>query len=609
MDEKFNFRGVVTDTQEFYMLAVLNNKDHGEDFKNLGDFGNLKLDANSPDKYFFLCQNEYVDDKTNKNFQRLYWSSDPDDFQENMSSGFKNQGVVRVKTFTNGGSIFLKYRTTLDGQKINSKVGKLRNFSNNMNSLSEDDQAFPVKFTPKYNRNLNISSIYYSLPYELSDSNFLRFQTASTEYNDINWVFRKITSTGSLIGGITTQKPNNAANKDGIFTFVDITSMDQESGSKSSNFNYGSVFYDNSNAVTAAAFDASSTSIKLHTVSPTVLSEFPSTNGIFKINEGTAVTDDATVVKYFKLIKNGDQVEFILKDTGYTTGLTGNFATIPDDVTVTIVLNKRNHQDCFTTLPKTAEFSKYFDIYLIPAEEYAYFPGGYQIKNTNKFPTSCHSSIYQGNSALTPIPGTNVLKFYSNVSREPYNNTEDTAMQNNPNYFITCTDTEVNSINQDKFTKYKKIYNLLLFSTIGSLQTNVWTSTGMKSYPSIAEHEGLDTTGANALTFYAWNNHNDAYSAYMYDYCDLDSVCGRCFGKNNKGESECNADFLTRKNAATTSSKNVKDPLTSGRYTGSHSEHQMPVWQIAAISAGSFVSVLLVGYLFHHFKKREEERK
>ena len=42
MDEKFNFRGAVSDTEEFYMLAVL-KKEHGATFRKFGEFTTLPL--------------------------------------------------------------------------------------------------------------------------------------------------------------------------------------------------------------------------------------------------------------------------------------------------------------------------------------------------------------------------------------------------------------------------------------------------------------------------------------------------------------------------------------------------------------------------------------
>ena len=507
----------------------------------------------------------------------------------------------------NGGSTFLKYRTSFSGQKVTSGTGSLENFGNNLSGLTGQEESFPVTFTPKYSKNLNISSVYYSLPYEVANSNSLRFQTSSSLYNNIEWVFRKNTYSATE-PGIAVSKPTTTPGHKNVFSFVDIGSMDTVSVTSSSNFNYGSVRYTNVTTTLNTEFTATSTTIKVSHDSG--FANFPHTNGLINITEGSESSlTSGTVVKYFKMVKNDTEIDFIVKDPAYSIGLTGSINTpIDSGKNVTITLNQRNHEDCFNTLSAGAEFSTYFDIYLIPAEEYAYFPGGYQIKNSNIFSTSCSGSYY-GNSAVTPETGTNLLSFYSPDSRKPYTSSETMTY---PNHFIKCSGSDPSSINQDKLNKYKKIYNLLLFYTLGSLQSNVWNlstsdptkTLGMKAYPSIAEY-------TVPLTFYAWNQHSEANSAYMFDYCDLNSVCGRCFGKNNQGESICHADFLTRKNAATTSSKNVKNPLTSGRYTGSHSEHQMPTWEIGAIATGSLFGVIFLGFLFHKLWKERKlkERK
>ena len=602
MDEKFNFRGAVSDSEEFYMLAVL-KKEQGATFRKFGEFTTLGVIS---DKYFFLCQNQYIGDN-NKNFHRLYWSCDPDDFQENKCSGFNNQGAVRCNISKQGSSTFLKYRTSFSGQHITSGVGKLENFGNNLNSLTGSEGPFPTTFTPKYSKNLNITSLYYSLPYDISNSNSLTFQTPSSIYNSIEWVFRKNDYTSSTTHGLAVSKPTTNPNHNNVFSFVDIGSMDSASGTSSSNFNYGSVRYTNVATTLVTEFTATTPTIKVD-YKP-AFNNFPHTNGLINITEGTESSlTTGTVVKYFKMVKNNNQTDFIIKDPAYSIGLTGSPTTIESGKDVIITLNERNHPDCFNSLSSGAQFSTYFDIYLIPSEEYAYFPGGYQIKNSNIFPTSCLNNSYEGNSALTPVRGINTLRFYSPNSRKPFTSSE--AIGTHDNHFIKCSDNKPTSINEDKLNKYKKIYNLLLFYTLGSLQPSVWklseadtTKTiGMPAYPSIAEY-------TVPLTFYAWNQYSEANSAYMFDYCELDATCGRCFGKNNKGESICHADFLTRKNAATTSSKNVKNPLTTGRYTGSHSEHQMPVWQIGTIAAGSLLAVIFTGYLFHKLWKERELKK
>ena len=94
------------------------------------------------EKYFFLCQNQYKN-SSGEMSQRLYWSSDPEDFQKSENLNHQNQGVVRVNIFSSKNTNYLRYRTTFTNFSTHTpEPGVYKNFSRNLNRLSDNDQLF-----------------------------------------------------------------------------------------------------------------------------------------------------------------------------------------------------------------------------------------------------------------------------------------------------------------------------------------------------------------------------------------------------------------------------------------------------------------------------------
>lgn len=499
----FNFRGSPTDLEDFYMVArlkqgsIANFKSiTGDDFNQLGD---------EKDKFFFLCLNGYTENKTP--YLRLYWSSDPDDFQVNMSGNYQNQGAVRVNATRNLGSYDLRFRTTTNGHTIIGAQGKYKNFTQNLNHITgTESKKFPVSIIQQQNYNLSIDSLYYSIPYKISTSSSYEFpDMSSLTSNNIEWVFRKVSRTTQTSGnrGNTVPKPTDisvGSYSDRVYNFVDVKGLNSASGTSKSYFNYGNADYVYVTGVsTAAAFETDSSVL---TIKPSFsdFSDFPKKNGNFVLFAGGTTSGTSTAIYYKSAVPNGSGVSFTLDDATYSRGLLGSdTGNIPIDTEVSLLLNKRNTTDSFTILPASVQFQDIFDIFLIPTENNAIFPGGWSINNPSVFP-SCSSA--NGSDILTPVTGDNELEFHSNISRQPHSSSFTPSQAND---YVNCTSDPGGTLNVDKLYKYKKISTLFMFQFLGSLPSPTWTLRTMDKYPLIASfYDDPDYAGRGSypMTFF-----------------------------------------------------------------------------------------------------------
>lgn len=612
MKEKFNFRGSPTSGQDFYMLAVLKKVDEFKN-KNFPNFSHLGIGS---EKYFFLCQNQYKN-SSGEMSQRLYWSSDPEDFQKSENLNHQNQGVVRVNIFSSKNTNYLRYRTTFTNFSTHTpEPGVYKNFSRNLNRLSDNDQLFPVSFNLKNNKyNINTQQqLYYSIPYQISNPDMYLVQGFSaSKGNEIPWVFRKIQGkTGATSSsGVTVPKPSSTPQQtDMIYNFVNLAALDTVTGTSFSKFNYGSVEYKEITSLSAAgtSFFYSDKVLKLNTHSSdfNILEKHNSDIKLIHPSSGAS-----TVIYYNKLVKNGDTAEFYLPNSTYSKDLLGSaFEMEKNETNVSLLYNIRNSDSCFCEIGSEVDFSDYFDIYLIPEEEHANFPGGYHLNNRHVFPIC--SSLYpsEGGIFFTPTQGSELLSFFSPVSRQPASSVAQmsgpigTNPQNVPsanNYMSPdCSTISDPKFNLSKLRHYKKIYNLLMFNEIGSLNNKIWSNTGITSFPTIAMHK-------QPFTFFTWDSWEASRNSYMYDYCVDNNFCGFCFGRNKAGRSICFADRLTRKHAVLTTSENVLSPLANEeRYTGTEAEGgDSKNWLIGVyVFAGLLGALILMTFVYYGTLKK-----
>ena len=569
MNEKFNFRGSPSNEKDFYMLAIL-KKDKVSNFKsaNTPNFDNLE--SNNKDKYFFLCQNQY-DHPDGLTYQRLYWSSDPDDFQKSTNENHLNQGVVRVNSYTVNSQRVLRYRTTFSSSpnKI-PEPGVYKNFGTDLENLTGSESSFLLNFNKKSSDyNLNNSSLYYSIPYSVNTNfSYLVGGVASLTGNQIEWVFRKIKERGASSSEpkVTIPKPTTAKDSENIYNFVDIETLNTTAGIEDSYFNYGCVKYVNVEGLSAGvSFQEGDKILYLETHDPAI-SNFPQHYTDLRIQNAGGTS--SSVIYYDSIIKNGTSLEIVLNDAVYSRGLIGSDFEIDVGTELTLNLNLRNHEDCFCKLGTTSDFNEYFDIYLIPTEETAIFPSGHILSNHTFFPT-CASDTVDSGKFFTPEYGTPELSFYNDKSRKPHNDSSLMTTANRNKYISDSCSTVSPIINLGKLNSYRKIYNLLFFKELGVLNTDIWSNTGITAFPSIAKHSSFP------ITFYTWDVWEAARQAHMYDYCNSFNYCGFCFGLNQNAENICFVDNLTRKHAVLTSSTNVLPPLAANlRTAGSNNTVQ-----------------------------------
>ena len=617
MQEKFNFRGSPGQDSDFYMIAIL-KQEHIADFiaDNNSSFEYL---GTGSDKYFFLCHNQYQDSSGNF-FQRLYWSPDPNDFQYNMSQGYQNEGAVRLNLSTINGTQRLRYRTSMNKKSTSdSRVTTYKNFSSNLEQLTGNEESFPVtmirKEEPQEIYNLENTSVYYSIPYRIENTQSYYTSVSSTNFNSIQWVFRKIEeNTSGGVSGITVRKPTTVPNYENVFDFINLGALDTATGTNESYFNYSSSKYYVASGVTSGtSFYPTDTGFSIQNNS-VIKDYFPKHDGIINIKTTSGTSE--TAINYNHLIRHTNGWEFKVTDS--TRGLLGLDFNIEQGEGLSMFFNERNSPDCFTTLSANSTFSDWFDIYLIPTEENVHFPGGVQINDNHYFSTSCIKNS-TGLNAITPLQNATgsgaltQLQIFNSNSNLPYTISEvrDGDLTNNTNVYYKCSGDDVTGYNILKDNQYRKIYNILMFYLLGTLNPEFW---------NLVENKPTETKGFDAfkniatydkpITFYSWDTYGDARSAFMYDYCKNENTCGFCFGKNTAGESICVADNLTRKNASLSKSNKVKLPLTgSERATGTHSNpgKQLQTYVIVIIVVVAVLVVFAIGYYIHI--KRRDERK
>jgi hypothetical protein len=318
----------------------------------------------------------------------------------------------------------------------------------------------------------------------------------------------------------------------------------------------------------------------------------------------------------------------------YIDGLIGSDYDIDINSGVSIYINQRNTDSCFAPLSNDSTFSEWFDIYLLPVEENMYLPGSHHTNDPTLFPDSC--SLYRvgdfGENAITPIRGIQQLHFFSPQTNEPFTIDQirnGTVLNDpNPNPYFACENDTQTGYNIHKAMDYRKIYNLLFFFLIGSLNQLYWkvtapgdplipvTTSGYDTHPNIAVEPELDSTGKldtdNKITFYGWDTHAESSAAYMFNYCRGSDVCGICSGNNKDAENICFADKLTRPNAIKSNlpNRNAYPPLTGKeRPTGTHSNpgNHLPTFVIVIISV--LVVALIVTIIAVAYVKRKKWRE
>ena len=624
LGEKFNFRGSPKPGDDFYMLAVLPKENIPKFIDDNGGATNgpFKHLGTGEDKYFFLCHNQYPDESSEGDglqdfYDRLYWSCDPDDFQYNDLEGYRNEGVARMSITS--GVANLMYRSSFDGHfRSDRHMTTIFNSSQDMGKIVRGNQSLPVTFDIKNTTGsplyaLKDGSLFYSVPYSVKNSRTLYSVNSGSTFNGIEWVFRRFDDSSSGTSGRavgTLVDPATNPNEDKIFNFVQMRGLSTQAGTDSSFFNYGSSEFFYKDAFMASDYSPSSTSFSIED-DPLLYENLQHSSSVIRL-VNTSDNTKTTTVRYSSITSSVDSIKFNVGGS-FQRGILGTDYNVLSGHGVCIQINKRNTTQCFTQVKADTDFSELFDIYLIPVEENAYFPGGIQARDNEIFTNDC--TIYgNNNNRITPKTGTFDLQFFSHNSREPFTyahvSTPGTITNYNPYYECESGDFLHNHF---KHTDYRKIYNLLFFDLIGSLNPSYWTDTGNPQYPNIAEKFSLISTNIEQKsTFYMWDTIAESTAGYMFNYCKGNQVCGRCYGNNKEAQNICFADSLTRKYAvlSNTGNSKVNMPLTGQeRANGTHSNpgNHLPTFAIVIISI--LVVVICISVIAVIIVKRRKWRE
>ena len=507
---------------------------------------------------------------------------------------------------------FLKYRTTFsDTRKTISEPGIYYNFPTDLEKITGEESGIPVSFSQVKDLNLEVNKVFYSNPYKIfNDEAITTAGFTTSNGNAINWNFRKIQDETDVAGyDEKIAVPHSGSQGSSfIYNFVKYN-FSEPAFSHNHKFTYGSVEYrEIKNFNLDQNFDQGTSVVILDPFNDE-LNNIPQhfTDVNIRSTSGTS----HSVVYYKDLLKNHNKAEIVLNSPDFSRGLTKEDYHFQSGDPVDLIYNIRNSPNCFCKMGVSGNFNSYFDIYLIPVDEHAIFPGGYLIKNQHFFP-ACNpdKTVYLGSNAFFEPhskSGTLSLEFYNQESRAPF--VDESSFKSNPNYYTVdnCyTSSTGPSFNVLKLTNYKKIYNLLMFQETDQLP-KIWSLTGVNNYPTIASEEYGD------VTFFTWDSFESARNGFMYDYCQSSDFCGFCFGRSEKGETSCYADKLTRKNAVLSSTDNVLLPLASSeRYNGSDSQGKQGSHSYAQEFNILLYTVIIVSVMFAayiNFNKQSQESK
>ena len=275
----FFSRGMITqDTTKFYMIGKLKDSVTPPDFLDIKD------------QYYVLCQNEYTVSDNRR--QRLYWSSDLNDLIRDYSTTSLNQGPVEFTASYNDRNVQFSYLTQKGDILSNNK--KFNNLTTTPSSIVPGVEITSQNFLPSQSLyNLKPSSLFFSVPYELSPS-----ENKNTNQNLVfPWCFRKTNES------VVTYTP-----KINIFTSTNTTF---------NNKNLSNNAIKSVTGITGSNTSFSSNTLSI-TFTGTKFDDFPNTNGVVYIEKTNPGTPSSSVFYYEHKRYNPDRT------TVYFSGITSD---------------------------------------------------------------------------------------------------------------------------------------------------------------------------------------------------------------------------------------------------------------------------------------------
>lgn len=492
-EKNFPFRGKINEYRgndigkSFYMVGKFTEEGASESYST-GIFKNSGFTTKQElmDQNFILCSNQYHNE--NGYQQRLYFSSDPHDYQIDKSNNSLNQGAANLTYTQNEGNFNLKYMTYFSNGN-SYKSGSWRDVPENLNQIPISNQIKPEDFN--FNNtiyNLDNSSLYYSVPYEIK-----KIPKNNSSVESLNFTFRGISHSTTL--GSSTYFPETSFSGT-CFHYSNVEKIEIYEGTSIA-IEENPNFTDNYTITIPISNLETNQGV-------CVLTDYHfKKNNVLKIENTTDSSDVSEYVFYESMEISGSNVVFNITQRALYNG-----SSIPptgDSGVSRITSELRNTKSNFGPIN-----SSYLNYYLIPYEAYGYFTRGLNLSHF----------------AETKKTGEENLKYFDISSTYTNNIIYDSIVSGNSE---TSDLTDLHNINLDA---YQKFYNYFVFLTSGKLNS-IWQN---KTASSV-----LGINSSTQLTNFTWAVSNEAYQAFMYNYCTKNpyETCGSCFGLNEYNQEIC----------------------------------------------------------------------
>lgn len=492
-------RGYVKPGENVYLVGKVKTG------KTDSDLPSFLGDVTDPEKkYFFLCQNRYP----SQDYERLYWSCDPDDILRNYKETSLNEGAVQLRLDVVEGTVGfnMMYSNHFNDGAENLNVGlphpvgdDLNKIKRNFNEFSNDPSYFGIN---QKNYNLDPNTLFYSVPYDFRSNNNLLNSLTTSSYTE--WPFRVCTD--------SVNTDPNSSDPIGVSSRADINFFQQSSDL----FQQCNVSY---TTVSGIGVSVNGTSIRItntdYEANKDRFDLFPTNSGIIKL-EDTSDSTNFTYMIYNNITPPGPDGIHI--EGEYTTQL-GRGGTSPsaDIVSGQITIELRNrvntNYNVFQKISSTDKsVSEWMDIFLLPVTKDANFANGTTLKNLYKKSFQIVTPLYNSDSSSSKL-----LDIF------------------NPGNGQSLKDSTTNQLLKENF--YRDFVYFYIFSKLSALNPTYWTTASSGDHPRIAK----DGDGNTQITIFTWGLPSEAKTGYMYSYCSGEpgtlsvSYCGNCYGytKNN----------------------------------------------------------------------------
>lgn len=517
----FPFRGKIEPGKEYFhivgrfnsQLDKITNGDAGHTFLR-NNFGKVVTGVdwdtereNLKNLYFILCVTGKRDE------QRVYFSCDPTDAQEDLTTNNMSQGAALVNLTLTQLGLNLNFKNSLDNNgDISSSENRV--FSENPENInSNGNNPLNTDFSPSsYDGNNTYNTgigYFYGIPYT-------PFLTDNFDTKGITWNFRTLTT----ILDLEDDQKYFIMDEDNYFKYADTYVIAEEIAAGNFFFSENYLYYQSPTSTGDIITKYKNGSI-------------PKFSGIVYLSNNTTETHEIIFYKSITTITSlptgwsyGGDVSNVIRITMASRNIRSpnteyDNTTLPNS----IQFQSRKNLNNFVNVNKeTLGVSNFMDINMIPTGE-----GSFLFKN--------NAGLFAGGKNLKDIYSGSTVSYINPAPTKPY--LYEIIQKNNDN----------------NYNKYKPFLNMINMwvafiqsldtgdeITAGKKLSEFWTTEGRRGYPRLA----LNTL--TKRTFFTWNEIRSAQQTFMYNYCQNEEVCGDCYGVNKDGKSICYISSRTIKN-------------------------------------------------------------